>query len=64
MSDALFKCGDVMRIRRFVGMEIDPKFFDLACARIADALARPDMFITKSARTKPPELQLDATGRP
>ena len=50
--------------RRFVGMEIEPKFFDLACARIADALARPDMFIKRPAPAAPPELQLDATGRP
>lgn len=31
--------------RRFVGIEIEPKYFDIACRRIADALARPDMFI-------------------
>jgi len=50
--------------RRFVGMEIDPKFFDLACARIADALARPDLFIDRPARAeRPAELQL-STGRP
>lgn len=50
--------------RRFVGMEIDPKFFDLACARIADALARPDLFIARPARAeRPAELEL-STGRP
>lgn len=31
--------------RCFVGMELEPKYFDIACCRIADALARPDLFI-------------------
>jgi site-specific DNA-methyltransferase (adenine-specific) len=30
--------------RRFVGSEIDPKWFDLACKRIDDAYSRPDLF--------------------
>jgi site-specific DNA-methyltransferase (adenine-specific)/modification methylase len=30
---------------QFIGIEIEPKYFDVACRRIADALARPDMFI-------------------
>jgi DNA modification methylase len=33
--------------RRFVGIEIEAKYFDIACRRIADALARPDLFIEK-----------------
>lgn len=36
--------------RRFVGCEINPHHFDTACRRIADALARPDMF---SPQTQP-----------
>jgi site-specific DNA-methyltransferase (adenine-specific) len=36
--------------RRFTGIEIHPKYFDIACRRISDALARPDMFIEKPAR--------------
>jgi DNA modification methylase len=31
--------------RKFVGIEIEPKYFDIACRRISDALARPDLFI-------------------
>lgn len=31
--------------RRFIGIERDPKWFDLSCRRISDALSRPDMFI-------------------
>ncbi len=31
--------------RRFIGIEIEPRYFDIACRRISDALARPDLFI-------------------
>ncbi len=31
--------------RHFIGIEIEPKYFDIACKRISDALARPDLFI-------------------
>jgi len=31
--------------RHFIGIEQDGRFFDIACKRIADAIARPDMFI-------------------
>lgn len=34
----------VKRGRAFVGIERDPKWFDLSCKRISDALAAPDMF--------------------
>ncbi len=53
--------------RRFVGIEIVPEYFDIACRRIADALARPSLFIetpARSAREEPAELQLGPTGRP
>jgi site-specific DNA-methyltransferase (adenine-specific)/modification methylase len=30
--------------RRFVGVEIDQTYFDIACRRISDALTRPDFF--------------------
>jgi site-specific DNA-methyltransferase (adenine-specific) len=32
--------------RKFVGIEVDQKHFDTSCRRIADALARPDLFIS------------------
>lgn len=38
--------------RRFIGVEIDPKYFDLSCRRIADALKQPDMFIERPAPAK------------
>lgn len=31
--------------RRFIGIERDPKYFDIACKRIEDAAAQGDMFI-------------------
>ena len=31
--------------RKFTGIEIEPKYFDIACRRIAEALAAPDFFV-------------------
>ena len=36
--------------RRFIGIEIEPRYFDIACARIDRAYAQPDLFIER-----PPE---------
>jgi site-specific DNA-methyltransferase (adenine-specific)/modification methylase len=33
--------------RRFIGIEIEPKYFDIACRRISEALKQPDLFIEK-----------------
>lgn len=33
--------------RKFIGIEIEPTYFDIACRRIADGLRQPDMFIEK-----------------
>jgi site-specific DNA-methyltransferase (adenine-specific) len=50
--------------RRFVGVEKEEKYFDIARARMADALARPDLFVEQPARADRPR-QLDlTTGRP
>jgi site-specific DNA-methyltransferase (adenine-specific) len=38
--------------RKFIGIEIEPKYFDIACRRVSDALKQPDMFIEKP---KPPK---------
>ena len=38
--------------RKFIGIEIEPKYFDIACKRISDALKQPDMFIEKPAPAK------------
>ena len=31
--------------RKFIGIEIEPKYFDIACRRIEAAYAQPDMFV-------------------
>lgn len=54
----------VMLGRKFIGIEFEPAYYEIARARIVDALARPDLFITQPARAAPLELQLNATGRP
>lgn len=36
--------------RKFIGVEKETKYFDIACRRVGDALARPDMFIETPAR--------------
>ncbi|GJD41332.1 site-specific DNA-methyltransferase [Methylobacterium bullatum] len=36
--------------RRFVGCEVEPRFFDIACRRIADELRRPQLFAEPVAR--------------
>jgi site-specific DNA-methyltransferase (adenine-specific) len=39
--------------RRFIGIELEPSYFEIACRRIDDALRRPDLFIP----TPPPARQ-------
>jgi site-specific DNA-methyltransferase (adenine-specific) len=31
--------------RKFTGIELEPRYFDIACRRISDALNQPDMFV-------------------
>lgn len=38
--------------RSFVGVEIEPKFFDTSCKRIAEALKQPDFFVEKPKPAK------------
>ena len=33
--------------RRFIGIEIYPHYFDIACRRIEDAYRQPDMFVER-----------------
>jgi DNA modification methylase len=47
--------------RRFIGIELEPRWFDLSCKRISEALRQPDMFIERPKAERPPELQF-ATG--
>lgn len=43
--------------RKFIGIELSEKYFDIACERIRDAHNRPDMFI-EAARSPEPEQQV------
>lgn len=38
--------------RKFIGIEIEPKYFDIACRRISEALKQPDMFIERPTPAK------------
>lgn len=44
--------------RRFIGIELNETYFDIACRRIEDALRRPDLFIAAPAQ-KPKQGALD-----
>lgn len=44
--------------RKFIGIEIDAKYFDIAVKRIKDAHAQPDMFIEQSKPEPPKQLDL------
>lgn len=44
--------------RRFIGIEIEERYFDIACRRIAEAYRQPDMFVEHPA----PAQQLDMMG--
>lgn len=39
--------------RKFIGIEIDPGYFETACKRIRDAYAQPDMFIEQDKAPAP-----------
>ena len=45
--------------RKFVGVEVDPLNFDIACRRISDAYKQPDLFVPRPTE-KPQQLTLDA----
>jgi DNA modification methylase len=36
--------------RKFIGIELQPNYFDIACKRIEDACAQPDMFVEPPAK--------------
>jgi DNA modification methylase len=44
--------------RRFIGIELEPKYFDIACRRISDALRQPDMFVEPPKPAKQEALEL------
>lgn len=43
--------------RKFIGIEIEPRYFDIACRRIEKAYAQPDFFVAPPA-PKPVQLSL------
>jgi len=43
--------------RKFIGIEIEPKYFDIACKRIEEAYRQPDMFI-EAPQSKAEQLPL------
>lgn len=44
--------------RGFIGIEIEPKYFDIACRRIDEALRQPDMFVEREAVVRQEELSV------
>lgn len=45
--------------RPFVGIDRDPKYFDIACRRIEDQAKRPDMFVELDKRSAEIEARLE-----
>jgi hypothetical protein len=46
--------------RKFIGIEIEPKYFDIACKRIQAALDAPDLFIEAPAKPVQEAFEYDA----
>lgn len=42
--------------RKFIGIEIEPRWFDIACRRVEEATRQPDLFIEKPKRIGEPSL--------
>ena len=45
--------------RRFIGIELDPEYFDIACRRIDEAHRQADMFVPKPATVVPVQVGFD-----
>ena len=44
--------------RKFTGIELEPKYFDIACRRIADAMKQPDFFVERPAPVKQETMEI------
>lgn len=44
--------------RKFIGLEMDQRWFDLACKRISDALKQPDMFVESPKLAAPEQIDM------
>jgi len=42
--------------RRFIGIELDPRYFDIACERIAKAYSQGVMFVDRPKKVKPADM--------
>ncbi len=45
--------------RKFIGIEIEPKYFDIACKRIKEAYDQPDIFIEPPSKLKQDTMVLE-----
>lgn len=45
MGSGTTGCAAVRNGRHFIGVEIDERYFDIACRRISEALRQPDLFV-------------------
>lgn len=50
--------ASVIMGRQFIGIELDPGYFDVACKRIMEALKSPDMFMAPIAPAKQEAFEL------
>ena len=48
--------------RKFTGIEIEPKYFDIACERIEEAYRQRDLFVPASDDQPPEQLDMEVTG--
>ena len=44
--------------RRFIGIEIEPRYFDIACRRIEDAYKQADLFVDAPVAEDPVEARI------
>lgn len=49
MGSGTTGCAAVKAGRKFIGIEMEPKYFDLACKRIEMVARQPDMFVERPA---------------
>jgi len=45
--------------RKFIGIEIEEKYFDIACERIKEAYSQPMLFDKQTINVKPQDLEID-----
>ncbi len=45
--------------RKFIGVEIDEGYFDIACKRIEEAMCQPDLFVEQPAKAEQTTFDLD-----